>query len=110
MEQTKTKDHVYTMIQYWQQGDDLSDHLEEAGNDLPVALHNWGQQISMASHMIHDLAIRISKYLKENQDEEITTEAYCHRIEIDGPEDFLDDLVDQHLLIKEDVDQSEDLN
>lgn len=106
MEQTKTKDRVYTFMPYWQPGDDLSDHLEEAGNDLPVALHNWGQQLAMNSHMIHNLAIKINDYLEENPNEEIISKAYCQCIEFDGPEAFMNELVDSHIL---DIEETSDI-
>jgi len=101
MEQTNTKDNIYSFIYYWQQGDDLADHLEDSDNNLTTALHNWGQQLAMSSHMIHNLAIKINNYLDDNPEEEISVNAYCHHIEFDGPEEFMEELVEENLLYRE---------
>jgi len=103
MKNDKQNELVYTYMYYWQQGDDFAEYLEETDGDVSKALQKWGHFLSMSAYMMHDLAMEIDDYLMDNPNDEIQADAYCHHIAFEGPEDFLEDLVKRHLLMKEEV-------
>ena len=103
MKNDKQNEFIYTYMYYWQQGDDFAEYLEETNGDVSKALHKWGHFLSISSCMMHEFAMEIDDYLMNNPSNEIKADAYCHHIEFDGPEDFLNDIVKRNMLSKEEV-------
>lgn len=86
---------------YYLQGDEFAEFLDEANNDIPKALQLWADDLMITSAMIDDLSHKIGEYLEDNPDAKLTVMADDCIVEFDGPEEFLDKLVKEHLLFKE---------
>lgn len=98
---------VYSIQAYWQQGDDLAEHLEAYNDDVTKALHKWANEMIINGCIINDLVDEVTSYLRDNPDSDISIKPCCHSIDFSAPEELSEKLVEMHLLYKEEIENDE---
>ena len=79
-------------LPYFKQGDDLAHFLEESKGHVPEALLCQAEMLECAADLCRRLA----------QVKDLTVNADCHMIQVDGPEETLEALVKEGILQVED--------
>lgn len=101
-------------VGYFKQGDDLQGCLSNCANHPANALSSYASMLKECStHIDRIFHIIVTNY--EDRIKEIEITADCHFIEISGPDELIDELVEQDLAVysenmedEEDEDDSEE--
>jgi hypothetical protein len=81
---------------YFKQGDDLQACLEGADYNIVQGLENHSEMLKYCGRHLDKIRNLIkNKYFKEIKN--IKIDADCHFISIEGPDDFIDELVEKEL-------------
>lgn len=86
------------MLSYFAQGDDLSFCLDEMDGDLPRALRLRADSLLEVVMHLNDLARSLED---SGQASLVSVEASSHNITFNGPDELIDELLEEELLVPE---------
>ena len=81
-------------LSYFKQGDDLQSCLEGADYNIIEGLENHSQMLQHCSNHLNKIKNLIKK---QKNIKEININADCHFISIEGPDSFIDELIENDL-------------